>query len=190
MEYYSSRHFVEVKMAATRNRQSRRKTRRQVLTAGFVALAGGGVAEVHGQGAQTAGQWTPKKEVIRRPGQSAPSGGALLSSCIRSGHLLFLAGIGGWYPDRRKEPGDAKVQIQSALTTMKETLERAGSSMANVLKVHMTVADPQKNLALLNEGYRGFFPDPPPVRSYTGTGAEHMGRDGVLVQIDCIAYVD
>lgn len=176
-------------MSEKRTRSSRPKNRRQVLAAGFAALAGSSAVEAQGGGAPATGQWTPKKEVIRRPGQSA-SGGALLSSCIRSGHLLFLAGIGGWYPDRRKEPGDAKVQIQSALTTMKETLERAGSSMANVLKVHMTVADPQKNLALLNEGYRGFFPDPPPVRSYTGTGAEHMGRAGVLVQIDCIAYVD
>jgi enamine deaminase RidA (YjgF/YER057c/UK114 family) len=172
---------------------SKKQTRRQVLAAGLAGLAGGGVAaaqtETAQKGIQTGQQWTPKKEVIRRPGQTASSG-ALLSSCMRSGHLLFLSGIGGWYPDRRKEPGDIKVQIQSALTTMKETLENAGSSMANVLKVHMTVADPNKNLALLNEGYRGFFPDPPPVRSYSGTGAEHMGRDGVLVQIDCIAYVD
>ena len=104
--------------------------------------------------------------------------------------MLFLSGIGGWYPERRKEPGDIKVQIQSALTTMKETLEAAGSSMANVLKVHMTVADPAKNIAPLNEAYRGFFPDPPPVRSYSGTSPEYMGRAGVLVQIDCIAYVD
>ena len=139
--------------------------------------------------APAAGSWTPKKEVIRRPGQAASSN-ALLSSCIRSGHLLFVAGIGGWYPDRRKEAGDIKVQIQSALTTMKEILEAAGSSMANVLKVHMTVAEPNKNISLLNEGYRGFFPDPPPARSYTGTAANLMGRDGVLVQVDCVAYVD
>ena len=78
----------------------------------------------------------------------------------------------------------------SALTTMKAVLEAAGSSMANVLKVHMTVADPNKNITLLNEGYRGFFPDPPPARSYSGCGVDQMGRDGILVQIDCIAYVD
>lgn len=113
-----------------------------------------------------------------------------MSSCIRSGHLLFVAGIGGWYPDRRKEPGDAKVQIASALATMREILESAGSSMANVLKVHMTVADAPKHLALLNEGYLGHFPDPPPARSYTGTSAELMGRPGELVQVDCVAYVD
>jgi 2-iminobutanoate/2-iminopropanoate deaminase len=168
-----------------------KKTRRQALAAGLAVLGGGSVAKAAGdmQPGSSAGSWTPKKQQVRRPGQ-APSSNALLSSCIRSGHLLFVAGIGGFYPDRRKEPGDIKVQIQSALTTMKETLEAAGSSMANVLKVHMTVADPNKNLALLNEGYRGFFPDPPPVRSYSGTAANLMGRDGVLVQVDCIAYVD
>lgn len=180
-------------MASKKPLGESRKTRRQVLAAGLAGLAGTAVAQARAgddsEISQGGGSWAPKKEVVLRPGQAA-SPDALLSSCIRSGHLLFLAGIGGWYPNRRKEPGDAKVQIQSALTTMKEILENAGSSMANVLKVHMTVADPNKNLALLNEGYRGFFPAPPPVRSYSGTGAEHMGREGVLVQIDCIAYVD
>jgi enamine deaminase RidA (YjgF/YER057c/UK114 family) len=191
-------------MANRRDGTYRKKTRRQVLATGLAGLAGAGVtgagAKAAGAqsagaqaGAQRSGEWTPKKEVIRRPGQTPPAPGTpgpLLSSCIRSGHLLFVAGIGGWYPDRRKEPGDIKVQIQSALTTMKEILENAGSSMANVLKVHMTVADPNKNIALLNEGYRGFFPDPAPARSYSGAAADQMGRDGVLVQVDCIAYVD
>ena len=171
-----------------------KRTRRQVLAAGLAGVAGATVAsartvESSNQPGQSAQGWTPKKQVVLRPGQK-PSPNALLSSCIRSGHLLFVAGIGGWYPDRRKEPGDIKVQIQGALTTMKEILENGGSSMANVLKVHMTVADPNRNIALLNEGYRGFFPDPPPARSYSAAGADQMGREGVLVQIDCIAYVD
>jgi enamine deaminase RidA (YjgF/YER057c/UK114 family) len=144
-------------------------------------------------------KWTPKKQVIRKSNSGgntnptvsgATKPASVLSGCIRSGHLLFLSGIGGWYAERRAEPGDIKVQIHSALTTMKEVLEEAGSSMANVLKVHMTVAEPNQNIAALNEAYRGFFPDPAPVRSYTGCGIDQMGRDGILVQIDCIAYVD
>ncbi len=174
-----------------------KRTRRQVLSVGLAGLAGAAVGPAAAEAdaappqepSREASDWTPKKEVVLRPGQKA-SPNALLSSCIRSGHLLFVAGIGGWYPDRRKEPGDIKVQIQSALTTMKEILENGGSSMANVLKVHMTVADPNKNIALLNEGYRGFFPAPPPARSYSSAGADQMGREGVLVQIDCVAYVD
>lgn len=179
---------------AKKSTATSKRTRRQVLAAGLAGVTGAAVTgvqavEPQNQAKESDQGWTPKKQVVLRPGQTASSG-ALLSSCIRSGHLLFLAGIGGWYPDRRKEPGDIKVQIQGALTTMREILENGGSSMANVLKVHMTVADPNKNIALLNEGYRGFFPDPPPARSYSAAGADQMGRQGVLVQIDCIAYVD
>ena len=183
--------------------------RRNVLKSlSLLPLAGAVAAipnEANAQKKSKKDPWTPKKQVIRKsnsggntnPTVAAPAGGtkpaataAILSGCIRSGHLLFVSGIGGWYAERRAEPGDIKVQIQSALTTMKEVLEDAGSSMANVLKVHMTVAEPNKNIALLNEGYRGFFPDPAPVRSYTGCGVDQMGRDGILVQVDCIAYVD
>ena len=145
-------------MAIKREKKSTKKTRRQALAAGLAVFGGAGAAKATAAEARNRLECRsvdPKKEVIRRPGQAASSN-ALLSSCIRSGHLLFVAGIGGWYPDRRKEAGDIKVQIQSALTTMKEILEAAGSSMANVLKVHMTVAEPNKNIALLNEGYRGF----------------------------------
>jgi len=182
--------------------------RRKVLKSlSLLPLAGAAAAiptEANAQNKKQKGQWTPKKEVIRRsnsggntnPTVAAPAAGGtprpggVLSGCIRSGHLLFLSGIGGWYAERRKEPGDIQVQIRSALDTMKEVLEGAGSSMANVLKVHMTVAEPNKNIAALNEAYRGYFPDPPPVRSYTGCGTDLMGRDGILLQIDCIAYVD
>ena len=62
--------------------------------------------------------------------------------------------------------------------------------MANVLKVHMTVAEPNKNIVALNEVYATFFPDPKPVRSYSGAGIDQMGCDGILVQVDCIAYID
>lgn len=131
--------------------------------------------------------WTPKKESIQLASYPAISP---LSTCIRSGNLLFLCGIGGWYEARRKEPGDIQVQVKSALMVMKELLENAGSSMNNVLKVHMTLADPNKNIGPLNEVYGDFFPDPKPARSYSGASVDQMGRNGILIQIDCIAYVD
>lgn len=125
-------------------------------------------------------EWLPKKQLIR--GAS--------SSCLRSGHLLFVGGIGGWYANRRPEPGDAKVQITGALNTMKEALEAAGSGMHNVLQIFMTVCEPEMNLAKLNEGYYEFFPQNPPVRSFSSSKASQMGRDGILLQVGCIAYVD
>jgi enamine deaminase RidA (YjgF/YER057c/UK114 family) len=177
--------------------------RKALKRLGLVPLAGAALipGDAHAHPRPGKG-WKPRKQLIRKSWTGAsnnPSvamsakGGvpaSVLSGCIRSGHLLFLSGIGGWYADRRAEPGDIQVQIRSALDIMKEVLEEAGSSMANVLKVHMTVAEPNKNLPALNEAYRGYFPDPPPVRSFTGCGVDQMGRDGILVQIDCIAYVD
>jgi len=157
-------------------------SRRRLLGVGLFGLAGGARLQ-----AQSAGPWLPKKEAAGlQPGQSTE--GALLSSCIRSGHLLFVSGIGGWYPDRRKEPGDARVQMSSALAILKETLERAGSSLDHVLKVSVALVDPDQNFEAMNEGYRGVFTKTPPARSYFG--ATGFRRRGQLLQVDAIAYVD
>ena len=143
-------------------------SRREALTALALGLAGASAAEA----AET---WEPKKERVGGP--------------IRSGHLLFLSGIGGWYPDRRPDgPGDVREQTADALTIMKQSLEQAGSSMANVLKVQVALVDPETNWEPMNEVYSTFFPDPRPVRSYFG--ATGFRRPGQLLQIDCIAYVD
>ena len=162
----------------------RRQVLKNIVVVPLAGLAGGELT-VKGE-AEKKEEWIPKKEAI--PGEYPTT--SPLNLCIRSGHLVFLSGIGGWYPNRRKEPGDIKVQINSALTDMKNQLEKAGTSMANVLKVHMTLADPNKNLAPLNDVYATFFPDPKPARSFSGSSPDMMGRDGVLVQIDCIAYID
>jgi enamine deaminase RidA (YjgF/YER057c/UK114 family) len=144
------------------------RTRRETLAVAALGLAGA-------SSAQAAGTWEPKKEKV---------GGA-----IRSGNLLFLSGIGGWYPDRRPEgPGDVKQQTRDALTTMKKTLETAGSSMENVLKVQVSLVKPEANWPGMNEVYNEFFADPRPVRSYFG--ATGFRRPGQLLQIDCIAYID
>ena len=71
---------------------------------------------------------------------------------------------------------------------MKGSLEKAGSSMANVLKVQVALVDPEKNWEPMNEVYDTFIPEPRPARSYfVATG---FRRRGQLLQIDCIAYVD
>jgi len=144
------------------------KSRRKMMEAAALMLAGGTAAQ-----AQT-GAWEPKK---------ASAGGP-----IRSGHLLFLSGIGGWYPERRPKAGDIKQQTADALEIMKSSLAKAGSSMANVLKVQVSLVEPETNWEPMNEVYNTYFPTPRPVRSYFGTTG--FRRKGQLLQIDCIAYVD
>jgi hypothetical protein len=44
-------------------------------------------------------EWTPKKAVIPTSRYTTTSP---LSTCVRSGHLVYVCGIGGWYPDQRE----------------------------------------------------------------------------------------
>jgi enamine deaminase RidA (YjgF/YER057c/UK114 family) len=147
------------------NPASRRLLLQTVLAGG----AGAGALQ-----AQTGSGWSPKKQSASGP--------------IRSGHLLFLSGIGGWYPERRPKPGDIREQTADALAIMKGALEKAGSSMENVLKVQVALVDPENNWDPMNEVYNTFFPKERPARSYFGSTG--FRRKGQLLQIDCIAYVD
>ena len=144
-------------------------SRRELLRATVLGGAGAGVLA-----AQSKSEWGPKKQSVGGP--------------IRSGHLLFLSGIGGWYPERRPKPGDVREQTSDALTIMKAALEKAGSSMENVLKVQVALVDPEKNWEPMDQAYNVFFPKDRPARSYFGTTG--FRRPGQLLQIDCIAYVD
>lgn len=109
---------------------------------------------------------------------------------IRSGHFLFLGGIGGWYPERRPEgPGDARQQFGDALAIMKESLEKAGTSMANVLKIKVSLVEPAKNWPLVNGVLQERFPEPRPVVSSFGVTGFRRGP-GQLLQVECLAYID
>ena len=150
-------------------RKETAESRRALLRATLLGTAGAASLS-----AQNQPEWSPKKQSVGGP--------------VRSGHLLFLSGIGGWYPERRPKPGDAREQTSDALTMMKAALEKAGSSMENVLKVQVALVDPEKNWEPMDQTYNTFFPKNRPVRSYFG--ATGFRRPGQLLQIDCIAYVD
>lgn len=150
-------------------RNENSESRRALLRATVVGGVGAGALM-----AQTKSEWSPKKQSAGGP--------------IRSGHLLFLSGIGGWYPERRPKPGDVREQTADALTIMKASLEKAGSSMENVLKVQVALVDPERNWEPMDQVYNTFFPKDRPARSYFGTTG--FRRAGQLLQIDCIAYVD
>ena len=109
---------------------------------------------------------------------------------IRSGNLAFVGGIGGWYPERRPEgPGDARQQFGDALEIMKSSLEKAGTSMANVLKIKVSLIDPEKNWPLVDSVLQERFPEPRPAVSCFGVTGFRRGP-GQLLQVECIANID
>jgi enamine deaminase RidA (YjgF/YER057c/UK114 family) len=168
VEIYSSLIMANKTQNST-SPKAKSRSRRALFQVTALTLLGAETAH-----SQTSSAWSPKKDSTNGP--------------IRSGHLLFLSGIGGWYPERRPKAGDVREQTADALKIMKESLEKAGSSMENVLKVQVALVDPEKNWEPMNEAYNTFFPKNRPARSYFGSTG--FRRPGQLLQIDCIAYVD
>src|SRR5688572_13318386 len=64
---------------------------------------------------------------------------------IRLGNLFFSSGLTGVRPEVRKDPlafgGDIKEQTERILQAQKANLEALGSSLENVLKVTVFLAD-------------------------------------------------
>ena len=129
------------------------------------------------------GSEPPRKQFYKDPTGTSPTLGV-----IRSGHLLFVSGVGGWYPTRRPKAGDIRQQTADALDLIKALLEHAGASMADLLQVQVALVDSDRNWEPMNEVYNTKVPEPRPVRSYFGcTG---FATPGQLLQIDAIAYVE
>ena len=146
----------------------------------IVQLAGAGVL---GLGALQ-GTDPPRKRFFKDPTGTSPTLGV-----IRSGHLLFVSGIGGWYPSRRPgKAGDIRQQTADALDLMKALLEAAGGSMADLLQVQVALVDSERNWEPMNEVYNTKVPEPRPVRSYFGSTG--FSTPGQLLQIDAITDVD
>jgi enamine deaminase RidA (YjgF/YER057c/UK114 family) len=103
----------------------------------------------------------------------------LFNSIVSYGNLLFIAGVGAHFE------GDIAAHTKHVLDEIQKELEFAGSSMNNVLKAQVFLAD-LKDYAAMNEVFKGRFGPEPPVRT-TVAVAGLPGKS--LVEIDVIAYI-
>ena len=104
----------------------------------------------------------------------------LFSGATTFGNLVFIAGKGAHFA------GDIKAHTKHVLDEVQKELEKAGSSMDNVLKVNVYLND-LKDYKEMNETYRGRFGKNPPVRTTIAAAGGIPGDS--LVEIDCIAYL-
>jgi 2-iminobutanoate/2-iminopropanoate deaminase len=112
--------------------------------------------------------------------------GPILSPGIRVGNLLWTAGHVGRNAETGETPDDIKGQTRNTLENLKRVLEAGGSSLANVIKVNIYLAD-IKDRPAVNEVYQEYFPKDPPGRTCIG----NAGFDGnVLIEIECVAAVN
>ncbi|MDY3731457.1 MAG: RidA family protein [Bacteroidales bacterium] len=115
---------------------------------------------------------------------NAPAAIGPYSQAIKVGELLFVSGQLPINPATGTfAEGGIKELTRQSLTNMKAILEEAGTSMANVVKTTVFLAD-MNDFAAMNEVYAEFFAAPFPARSAV---AVKTLPKGALVEIECIA---
>lgn len=114
----------------------------------------------------------------------APAAIGPYSQAIKVGGLVFVSGQLPIDPATGAfAEGGIKELTRQSLTNMKAILEEAGTSMANVVKTTVILAD-MNDFAAMNEVYAEFFAAPFPARSAV---AVKTLPKGALVEIECIA---
>lgn len=104
---------------------------------------------------------------------------------IISNGFVFVSGQGAINPKTKKiEHGDIRSETRRTLQNVKAILEAAGSSMKDVVRVGIFLAN-MKDFAAMNKVYAEFFPKGPPARTTVGAAL----ASGIKVEIDCIARV-
>lgn len=115
---------------------------------------------------------------------NAPAAIGPYSQAIKVGELVFVSGQLPIDPATGAfAEGGIKELTRQSLTNMKAILEEAGTSMANVVKTTVFLAD-MNDFVAMNEVYAEFFAAPFPARSAV---AIKTLPKGALVEIECIA---
>ncbi len=107
------------------------------------------------------------------------------SAAVRSANLLFVSGQVGMRDG--KVGRGMEEQTRWTMENIRETLERAGSSLQRVVKCTVFIKD-MSQWAAMNDVYREYFPAEPPARSSLGVNA--LALPELLIEIECIAEVE
>ncbi len=107
------------------------------------------------------------------------------SDAVRVGNMLFLSGKIGTVPGAGLIDGGIQAETLQTMENIKITLEKYGSSMDEVVKCTVMLADIDE-WGAMNDVYKTFFPGHKPARSAFGTSG--LALDS-RVEIECTATV-
>jgi reactive intermediate/imine deaminase len=131
---------------------------------------------------QQTGEQTPSVEFLT----SDDSANRPFSEAVRVGNWLVLSGHIGRNPETGVlPPGGIKAETKQTMENIKRTLEKYGSSLDQVVKCTVMLADISEWSAM-NEVYVTYFPNNKPARSAFGTSGLALGA---RLEIECWATV-
>ena len=115
-----------------------------------------------------------------------PSLNLPFSDAVRVGNMLYLSGKIGNIPGTAQlAEGGIAGETRQALENIKASLEKHGSSLAEVVKCTVFLADIAE-WGAMNEVYKTYFPLDPPARSALGTSGLALNA---RTEIECMATV-
>lgn len=116
----------------------------------------------------------------------APAALGPYSAGTRAGNVIHVSGQLGILPETGEFAGeDVAAQTRQSLTNIKNILEAAGASMANVAETTVLLDD-INDFAAMNEAYAEFFEAPYPARAAFEAAAIPKGAK---VEIKVVAYL-
>jgi reactive intermediate/imine deaminase len=111
--------------------------------------------------------------------------GLPFSSAVRVDNMLYLSGNLGNLPGSDDlAPGGIQGETRQTMENIKTVLEQFGSSLDQVVKCTVFLADMQE-WGAMNEVYRTYFKSPPARSAFGANGLALNAR----VEIECIATV-
>jgi 2-iminobutanoate/2-iminopropanoate deaminase len=108
------------------------------------------------------------------------------SEAVRVGNMLYLSGQLGTDSTGRLVPGGIRPETRQALENIAAVLERHGSSLHEVIKCTVMLADIEE-WAAMNEVYLSFFRSHRPARSAFGTSGLALGA---RLELECMADLE
>jgi len=116
--------------------------------------------------------------------------GGAYSQCLIAGNLIFVSGQVGVDPEGTV-PETIEEQTTIALKNIKDILEKAGAGVANIVKMNVFMTDISEYQAM-TDAYLQFLVDNgseerTPTRTTVQVSA--LGREGLKIEIDCIAML-
>jgi 2-iminobutanoate/2-iminopropanoate deaminase len=124
------------------------------------------------------------KEIIHS--DNAPAAVGPYSQAVKVGNFVYSAGQVGLDPATMKlVEGGVEAQTEQVLQNLQAVLMAAGSSLAEVIKTTVFLADINDYKAV-NGVYARFFTESPPARSAVQVAALPLGA---LVEIEVVALV-
>ena len=118
--------------------------------------------------------------------ENAPAAIGPYSQAIKAGGFVFCSGQVAIDPQTGQfVAGGVAEQTEQVLKNLSAVLEAAGSSLDQVVKTTVFLAD-MKEFSAMNEVYARFFSEPPPARATVA--AAGLPRDA-RVEIEAVALV-